>query len=222
MIKKFLTLFLTFVFTVFSFSTALAAEKFTLNDNKWEISVNWNTIFVWKVEKNTSIIDLFSELKVNGTLIDEVINVLDVRYVTPANEDHKIQQDTDIIDNGSKVYVLFKTTDKDGEVAPESKISFTTKNLKLEEIWNVSNTENNSYNKIFEVVNKAEAEVKPDLTVKEEPKVEKEEKLEEKEVDKKILKENNTGIKDLSTSQIILLILLTIFSFSFYVFKRKE
>jgi len=154
MFKKTIT-FLTLISISFFWVNIVKANE-TFNVVNWsgKIEITKDNIFVWKVEKHTSIIDLFKVLEINNVdVTDEIINAIDVRYVTPENVDYKVTSDTDIIDNWSIVYVLFKTKENEWFLLDwVNEVSFTLKNLLLNEIWLISELEENSYNKIFEIV----------------------------------------------------------------------
>ena len=188
MIKK----IFAFILTIVLFSGTLLAtnadegQTFKINNNKWTIEVTKDSIFVWTVEKNTSIIDLFKSLNIDWkSVIEDTLNVLDVRYISPDKVDYKISSDTDIIDKNSEVYVLFKSIENGWLVSTNSTIDFELKTFVLKEIWIVSDLKENSYSKVYNIT-----------YVSEDDSVEVASPIEEQIIDNVILEENNTGIKD--------------------------
>lgn len=215
--KKILTAILLVPVILTWTNNVSANENLTLKNGSWEIVITNNTIMVWEAIENTAIIDLFSKVELNGNPVQDYLTTLDVRYVSPTNEDHKISTDTEIIDKGSKVYVLFKTEEKNGIVKNNDKFSFTTKNIDLKEIWNVSNEASNSYNTIYKVSNEVQTDTA--LTTNntnEQPIVEPEVQpeiiqntVEEKTVDKEIIEENKTW--EYSNLMLISLLFVSLF-----------
>jgi len=204
-------------------------QSFDVIGNKWTIEVTKDTIFVWTTDKNTSIIDLFSNLNIDWKdVTDSVLKNIDVRYVNPTNVDFKISSDTDIIDKDSKIYVLFKTTENGWLVSANSTISFELKNFKFQEIWTVSNLESNSYTKIYnvnmkdgstEVVNTM-APVIDETILSETPTIT---NVDDKVIDNTILETNNTWITDNSAIIIIsILFLLALIAYPSITRFRKE
>ena len=188
MIKK----IFAFILTIVLFSGTLLAtnadegQTFKINNNKWTIEVTKDSIFVWTVEKNTAIIDLFKSLNIDWkSVIEDTLTVLDVRYISPDKVDYKISSDTDIIDKNSEVYVLFKSIENGWLVSTNSTIDFELKTFVLKEIWIVSDLKENSYSKVYNIT-----------YVSEDDSVEVASPIEEQIIDNVILEENNTGIKD--------------------------
>ena len=192
MIKKIIALFITFLIAWLWLSNVSAADNdktFEVINNKGTIEVSKDSILVWTAEKNTSVIDLFKTMNLDWKEIksDDALNYIDVRYVTTENwknVDYKVNSDTDIIDKDAQVFILLKDKENGWLVDNNSTFKFELKNLKLNEIWIVSNLQENSYDKIYDVVYKTE-EIKETPVTNDEP-----------VVNEKVLTENNTGIKD--------------------------
>lgn len=212
MIKKIIAGVLT-VGTLFLWvNTSFAAQEFTLKNNAWTIEVTQDSIFVGTSEKNTSIIDLFKSLNIDGkNVIEDTLTVLDVRYVTPEKVDYKISEDTDIISKNSEIYILFKTAENGGLIWNNSTVDFELKNFMFSEIGTISDLEENSYNKVYDVVNVDEAIIDTPTLINDEP-------VEEQIIDTNILEENNTWIKD----NILVISLLTLVLWGLLLFPNRE
>lgn len=203
--KKILSIFMLLIITI---SSTFANETdFELVNNKWELKVNNETILVWTTEKNTSIIDLFKTIEIDWVNVENYINILDVRYVNPNNIDYKVNEDTDIIDATSKIYVLFKDIENGWIVTNDSDVKFETKNLILEEIWTISNIEDNSYNLVYNVKYTNEEII-------ETTNIEDVNEIEETIIDNTILQENNTWIKENIILMIFIILSLSILMIS--------
>lgn len=189
-------------------------QEFKVINKKWTIEITKDTILVWTTEKNTSIIDLFSNISIDWKSINEsILSNLDVRYVTPDKKDFKITTDTDIIDLWSEVYVLFKTVENGWTLWINATVDFELKNFELKDIWNVSETAENSYNKIYNVVYSTEELINTEIPLIEDNVTSEPELTETPVIDNTILEENNTWIKDniLLLSLAILLLMLSFF-----------
>jgi len=208
MIKKIFTIILLFLGILNSVNAESITNTFNIENNKATLEVTTKTILVWTAEKNTSIIDLFKTLVIDGkTITDNLTDVLDVRYINPEKVDFKVNSDTDIIDKDSTVYVSFKSKIDGWMVQDNSTIFFELKNLKLNEIWNISDLKDNSYNKIYDV-----------KYITKEENVQEEKKPETKVIENNILNDNNTWIKD----NILFILLLTFSLFWLLLFPNKN
>lgn len=210
MIKKIITTLITMflIWMNFSVNATDSSSTFNMENNTWTMEVSKDSIFVWKALKNTSAIDLFKMMVIDGKTIDNnPLNVLDIRYVTPDKVDYKVNSDTDIIDANSDVYILFKNVDNWGLVKDNSTVYFETKNFTLKEIWTVSDIANNSYNKIYDVkyVSTPKVTNNTDTSVN------------NKVINNNILADNNTWIKSN-----MLLILIWIISLVWLLFLPKQ
>jgi len=192
MIKKIISFIISLFILGLWISGVSAADndKFEVINNKGTLEVSKDSILVWTAIKNTSVIDLFKNLNIDGKDInnEDILNYLDVRYITKENGkdvDYKVNSDTDIIDKDAKIYVLFKDKENGGLVDSNSTVQFELKNLKLKEIWLVSDLQDNSYDKIYDVIYKTE-----------EVKTTNNETTEEPVINEEVLTENNTWIKD--------------------------
>lgn len=206
---KIISLLLLFVSFFWFNASVFANQDFNITNNEWTLEVTTDTILVWDALKNTSIIDLFDEISIDWKDVSEnTITNLDVRYITPDNIDYKVSEDTDIILKDSKVYVLFKSIDNGWTVSDNSTINFTVKNLELKEVWTVSNIEDNSYTKVYDV-----KYVEKEISNNNENNNILENELENEIIDNNILEENNTGIKD-NILYIVIWMFILILSFS--------
>jgi len=209
MIKKIFTIMLLFLGILNSVNAESITNTFNIVNNKATLEVTDKTILVWTAEKNTSILDLFKTLVIDGkTITDNLTDVLDVRYINPDKVDFKVNTDTDIIDKNSTVYVSFKNKINNWMIQDNSTVFFELKNLKLKEIGNISDLKDNSYNKIYDV-----KYVTKDESIKVES------KPETKVVENNILTDNNTWIKD--NIFIILALIVTLFWLLLFPTKNK-
>lgn len=200
--KKTLSYIISAIALLVTSVSVYAANDVVITNNAGEMSVSTNTILVWDAKSETTLNDIFSELKINGTLVDvsKYSSVLDVRYLS-WNVDKKVFDETDKITQWNKIFVLFKPISDGWMVWSDTVISFKTKNITLNEYGTVSTSGANMYDVVWKFSYTTKVDTpKPVEQVK--PVIQP-----TQSVDVAVIKSNNTWIKDH-----IFLILLTLTS----------